>query len=366
MGIIAKFTLKNILEKRFRTLLILGSIIIATALFFASSAISNTLNKMFTEKLMQQYGKSEIIITPNSKSPSNFFSTFNAEAFRNRTEYIVGAIQTSAVYKWNNNNSVNIALIGMDLNDLKKMNPIIFFEPNTMDEISDNNMIISKTTAEKYHLSIGNTLELNLQGVNTKFLIAGISQPTGPFSNEGQTICAIVPKYKLSSIFHAKGRVNAVYIKLINLTEKNTIMKALSKVYDKYDVKETITKEELKNQQGSLSTSLFFMSITVFFISVFIIYSSFKVVAIERLPAIGTIRSVGATKRMMNLVLFIESSLYGICGGLFGCGFGLVILYIIAYISRPSDYGRLNITVSFTLLQVLGAFLIAIALSIGS
>ena len=47
MSIIVKFILKNIYEKKFRTFLILISIMLSAALFFASNAMQGTMIKMF-------------------------------------------------------------------------------------------------------------------------------------------------------------------------------------------------------------------------------------------------------------------------------------------------------------------------------
>lgn len=53
MQIIFKFLFKNICEKKFRTFLVILSIGISAALFFASGAISDTAGKMFADQARQ-------------------------------------------------------------------------------------------------------------------------------------------------------------------------------------------------------------------------------------------------------------------------------------------------------------------------
>lgn len=54
-----------------------------------------------------------------------------------------------------------------------------------------------------------------------------------------------------------------------------------------------------------------FFSMTM---SVFIIYSSYKVITLDRLPVIGTFRSIGAEKKTVTRIFLLESLLYGSAG----------------------------------------------------
>lgn len=100
--------------------------------------------------------------------------------------------------------------------------------------------------------------------------------------------------------------------------------------------------------------------------SIFIIYSSFKVITTEKLPIIGTFRSIGATKRMTNFLLLGESLLYGIVGGILGCGVGVGILYLMSYaLSRMvngSEGMEFQTTIQFSGLNFVLAFMMAVVL----
>ena len=60
--------------------------------------------------------------------------------------------------------------------------------------------------------------------------------------------------------------------------------------------------------------------------SIFIIYSSYKVITLDRLPVIGTFRSTGATQKMVTGILLLESLLYGCVGGFAGIPLGILVL----------------------------------------
>lgn len=63
--------------------------------------------------------------------------------------------------------------------------------------------------------------------------------------------------------------------------------------------------------------------------SVFIIFSSYKVITLERLPVIGTFRSIGASEKTTTKILLLESLIYGITGGLLSIPLGYGILKLI-------------------------------------
>jgi len=110
------------------------------------------------------------------------------------------------------------------------------------------------------------------------------------------------------------------------------------------------------------------MVVMVLVISVFIIYTSFRVITTEMLPIIGTFRSIGATKRMTDLVLLTESIAYGVAGGALGCILGIGVLNIMMNMmliesDRAAGFAA---AVQYDWTQMLAAFILAVALSVVS
>ena len=50
-----------------------------------------------------------------------------------------------------------------------------------------------------------------------------------------------------------------------------------------------------------------------------------KIILAERIPVIGTFRSIGASRTKMNLILILENALYGVFAGLFGSILGIYL-----------------------------------------
>ncbi|MFT8313005.1 MAG: FtsX-like permease family protein [Clostridium sp.] len=363
MNIIFRFSLKSIKEKKFRTFLILFAIAVSSALFFASSAISGTIEKIYVNKLSSSYGNSNVIIHSGDKSPSKYFYMNKIQKENDKIDYAIGSISEIGLYKINKDETVSFNLRGFNFNELQLMNPISFMESSNDKNFSGKKIIISKFTSQKYNKNVGDSIELEINGAKYKFTVWRIAGQTGFFSNDGKSVSGIVPLEALNSIMSVKGMVSVVYIKSKDSIKKEEIIQDLKPVYKDYEVESAINDDDLKQQVSSFTTPFMMMTIVVLCMSMFITYTAFKVIAMEKLPAIGTFRSIGATKRMTDLILIIESLCYGVIGGIIGCGLGIGILYIMTWITTPDWMKGNSIQIHFSILQLLIAFVLAVFIS---
>ncbi|NLL05124.1 MAG: FtsX-like permease family protein [Clostridiaceae bacterium] len=365
MAIIFKFMIKNILEKKLRSIMIIFSILVSSALFFSTIAISKNLEEMYLKQISKYFGSAEIMISQNDNSPSPFFSPKGAEKYDDSMEYIVGALKGTGFYK-NENQSVKLDIQGVDLDDMEKMNPIVLAEKENTYPFNGKKIIISKKTAEKYGLKVGTTMELDIEGTYNKYFICGIAEPTGYFLEYGKEVCAVVPRDSMEGIYGIKGNVNVLYLKTKNIAQKDFFLRELSSEYSRYQVRETLTNSERSTFVNRISTSFRLMTIVVLFISMFIIYTSFRVISMERMPVIGTFRSIGATKSMTNMVLTSESILYGIIGGSLGSISGIGILKVMVFFITPSWLKEANqyIDMQFNAIHIIGGFLVGLSMSV--
>jgi len=359
MKILIKFLLRNIKEKKFRTFLIIFSIVISTSLFFSSLAISDTIEKMYFENMKKDFGTAEIMIQPNEKSPSKYFSSQKAKMHSKYADYMIGVVQGEAMYKVNTNKSVVFNINGYDYNELQTMNPAILANEHNLLPFSGKKLIISKNTSDKYGLKAGDSISLEINGKRHKFYVSGIAYPAGLFKETENTICAVIPIETAASLLGAKNSVSVMFIKLKDTTKKQYLIDELSRLYKKYTVKEPLTAEEISQSLMSVTGPFMLMVIVVFLISIYIIYTIFRVITMERLPVIGTFRSIGATKLTTDIILISESVIYGIVGGVFGCILGIGVLYGMAVISTEP---WMKVTIEFTPLQLILSFVLAVVL----
>ena len=361
MGIIIKFIIKSIKEKKFRTFLIIFAVALSGALYFASTSLSDSLVDIYTSKMRQATGNANIMIYPTAKSPAGVVSIAPALRVKDKTQYIIKNVNATARYKTANREYERISLTGMTLKDYKNINELQLAKEHQGASFESNSIIISQKTAEKYKLNVGDRMELFIGDIRRSVNVYGISLPAGMFSDESKGAKALISYKSLGDYMDTEGKPTMLYIKVAEGVGIDTLIAELKRSYPKYEVKEPFSKQELYDNISMISMPLLLMTFVVTFMSIFIIYTSFKVITLEKLPIIGTFRSIGASRRTMDKVLFLESLFYGIVGGIAACILGIGILYVMTEFTTPAEfkeYIEVKIDISFVKLVI--TFLLSI------
>ncbi len=372
MGIIVKYILKNIVEKKFRTFLIVISVTCSAALFFASSGISGTLTGMYEDQLRMDTGKADLIIRANERSPSSTFRLSHDEV--QGVKLIAGEISMGASYRLSDSigragqfESRQLHLRGFHLDELQELNPVLFSQVGVGQEFTGNWIILSQIFAKEHGYQTGDSINIEINGASRRFSVFGIAYPTGLFrdSPQSEQRTAVIPRETAASYQGLHGQVSRAYVVLEPGAGEAEVQQALQQIYRRYEVEPPFTQADLSAMLGVIVMPLYLMTSMVLMISVFIIYSTFKVITAERLPVIGTFRSIGATRRMTDWVLMGESLAYGLLGGVLGNVAGIGVLYLIASILAADPWsGQMDFRIEFGLFQMAGAFLLAVAVSL--
>ena len=363
MSIIIKFTLRNIKEKKLRTFLILLSIIMSSALFFASTAVSTTVEMIIMEQVRKYFGSADIIVTAGEQAKSWAISPNLLDNRLEGVKYAVGMVQGGGEYKAKGE-TVRIGIQGIDLEDLDRMNPIILEQQHEIMPFKGNKAIIGKGMAEEYGLKPGDPIGININGLKKWFIVSGISQPMGPFLEDGENRYIVVPRETMAGLYGNKGKVSQIYVGLEDSSDQDMMVEELSKAYPTYRVEPTISKAMLKSETQQISAMFLVIVVFVMILSAFIIYTSFKVIMAERLPVIGTFRSIGATKKMTNRVLMMESMIYGIIGGILGDILGISVLKLMIMQITPLWESNIDFKAYYTIGQLIMGFCVGLVLSL--
>jgi len=363
VSIIIKFTLRNIKEKKLRTFLILLSIIMSSALFFASTAVSTTVEMIIMEQVRKYFGSADIIVTAGEQAKSWAISPNLLDNRLEGVKYAVGMVQGGGEYKAKGE-TVRIGIQGIDLEDLDRMNPIILEQQHEIMPFKGNKAIIGKGMAEEYGLKPGDPIGININGLKKWFIVSGISQPMGPFLEDGENRYIVVPRETMAGLYGNKGKVSQIYVGLEDSSDQDMMVEELSKAYPTYRVEPTISKAMLKSETQQISAMFLVIVVFVMILSAFIIYTSFKVIMAERLPVIGTFRSIGATKKMTNRVLMMESMIYGIIGGILGDILGISVLKLMIMQITPLWESNIDFKAYYTIGQLIMGFCVGLVLSL--
>lgn len=362
MNILIKFILKNILEKKLRTFLIVFTIIVSTSLFFAATTMPENMAGVFLKTMEKYVGTSDIIIIAGDEAPTPFFEEpdFNSYQF----EYFIPTLDAVALHRGENYQLTTINLIGMELNKMQILNPFNFTLGNT-NSLSKNEVVIGSDFSKKHNLKLYNHIDLEILGENYSLRIVGISN-TGPFAEDGQGNQFLVSPQLLQSIYSLPDNfVSSIYIKS-GQQDPQVIISSLREDFPSFDVDTSIPQDMIDMVTNFIKMPFYIILGLVFFISFFIIYTSFKLIVKERLPITGTFRSLGATKKITNLVLIGETLVYSIIGGTIGIFLGIGILGVISSSLSSSFVENSNGVLVYSKFHIIASLTVGFAITLVS
>lgn len=369
MGILLKFTLKSITEKKFRTFLILLSIALSVALSLASFAMRDVIKNSIVEMVKKEMGTANIMVSAGDSGTEKFVRLRQLGDLSDLFEYQIGAVQTNASYQVDDHKMVNITIRGYDNADIKKLDVAKMTE--TLDEsFSGKSLYVSDFTAREMSWKLGQTVDIAINGVKHKVRITGIGANSGSLESTSDKLNAIMPSASVRKMYNIQDRYFFILLKTKPDVPVNEAIEKLQTVYDRYEVREPVPWAMIEGALNNIIVPFVFMLLLVLATAIFIIYTAFKVITVEKLPVLGTFRSIGATKRTVDLILLGESFLYGLFGALFGILFGRLILGGIAFFmtSTMSASGTpsslVNVDIRYYLFAVVFGILLSVISSI--
>ncbi len=353
MNIFMKFIGKSMLERKTRLILLVFAIAMSTALFIGSIGAVETGLDSFIKPITASFEGMEIRIESEENGLMDI-SKMDTDSLDRINAYV----SSQGIYQTNNLETVNF--YGMDQEWTRSKN---WIEGDMNAGISEHEALVSQRTKEELGLQVGDTVEVLLGGNVETFEIAGIIDMDGIFyTDTKEQFSLVAPLATAQELFEMGDLVNRV-------TATSSLDTTESGIATFNDINEAFHAQEIIDMEGAQAqidqiTSIFYgMLIIVVLMSSFIIYGSFKLLITERLPIIGTFFSQGATKGNVRRILYMESGLYGVLGGIIGSGLGIGILYLIHYFLAPlRDYGIIG-SFEFETSLILAGIIFAVFLS---
>ena len=210
-------------------------------------------------------------------------------------------------------------LIAADLTELAEINPPHLVSGGEITGFTGNQVILPDRFTSKYGIEKGDTITLKISGKPVSFQVAEIAAYDTVFLRHTRRH-ALVPRSTLSEL---SGRTDGCTEILVEPAQGISAARlkeelASSLPLGEYQVDEVVSESQIAADARQKTMPFFLISFFSLTMSVFIIYSSYKVITLDRLLVIGTFRSIGATQKAVVHILLSESALYGVAGGLMG------------------------------------------------
>ena len=327
MRILLKYTLKSIGERKFRAFLIIFAIALSCGLFLSSTRLSDNIGTMFLDKIKSMYGTIDLIVYPAEHTGQSFVSMTSYREVEDEIEAAIPYIASSGTYSLGEKRkSWQISISGYNIEDYLKFNKLKILEGDTSD-FRGNQIILSEQALNELGVKVGDTFDMTISGAKRKVTVCAVADKVGMFSDEKSGFVGMMPFDTISRYNHTNGNPSMIYLVAKKGANVKALLEEIQQNHSKCKVEQPFDEETIKQELSSITVPFLMMTCIVVFMSAFIIYSCFKVIMLEKLPVVGTFRSIGADKKMMNRVLLLEALFYGAAGGICACLLGIGCLY---------------------------------------
>lgn len=362
MKIILKYILTNVKERKTRTAVMLLSILLSTTLLFVSFSISASYESAQRKMARGMAGSATISVTA-AKGNVNIDVLPDLPSIKTS----VGILEGSALYH-ENGYYESIDLIAADLTQLKQINPPRLIDGEALDSFSGNQVILPDRFTSKYDINTDDTITLQINGNPIHFQVAAIAAYDTVFLRHTRGANALLPPSTLAGLLGQTDGYSKILIEPAAGISTSELKKELTAALSDgdYRVSEVVNEVQISADARQKSMPFFLISFFALTMSIFIIYSSYKVITLDRLPVIGTFRSIGATQKAVTRILLLESFLYGGMGGLVGIPTGILVLNLILHGMGQSLSQGIEIPVVISPFSILFSLAVAVTVSLFS
>lgn len=334
MKIILNHMVKNIFEKKLRTSIMLVTIILSTMVLFIGLSLNDILNNTYSTMVKGAYGDGNILMTKEIDNDDPFYHTEDIYTDTIDLNDRVDLINQAGMSKLDGKD-VRVSIVGLDVNVAVKMKLIDPIDQDSDFELVDNRVMISARTATNYDLEVGDPFKIDMNEDTYTYTIGAISKPTGLYDSEMDDIMLVASYEPLNEVYGTENLVTSTLLQ-VDHDQLEDSMATLKNHHTDFSVEQVGQHESAMRDEETIQTTMFIAIVIIVMISAYVILSLSKVIIAERMPTVGTFRSLGATKGMINRLLSMEFLLYGIIGAVIGLILALLGLPIVA--DRFNEY----------------------------
>lgn len=381
MKIILKHVLKNIKEKKIRSLIIVLSLIAISIITMICVSMGDELQEKYVQTLRGIVGDTDLVVSVNtSTNEENDGVKGDLSSTENISKIDLGKLNlpkdeieyTSMIsnpIKIEYKDDYKYALVNGF--DLKKAIDFRLFKNNDIANLKEDEIAVTENTAKDLNVKVGDHVNVIKEDESIVSLkVAVIAEKKGYFSQEANNINMLVCDTNTAQklVGFNENEVSSVLIKCNDTSKAKEVKDKIlnNNKESKLQVQQILDEEMVKEATADIM-QIFILLLAIILIMVFFVISSLsKIIINERIPVIGTFRSIGATKTKMNLILILENAIYGVIGGIIGSIIGANIKSSVSGIFFQAGDGieiaKTNGTVPFSYIIIVT--LIAIILQI--
>jgi putative ABC transport system permease protein len=334
--------LKGLAGRKLRAFLTGFAIVLGVAMVSGTFVLTDTLKAGFGEIFTSVYKSSDAVVTGKSAIGNGN----NGNIAPSMPESLLAKVQSLPdVSAAKGGVSDEAQLVGrdgkvisngfapglafsVDPNGTQQFNPLVLTAgtwPRGPHEIA-----IDKSTADKKHYTVGNTIGAVARGPVQQYRITGVVK-LGNVSSIGGATMAIFDLPTAQKIFGKVGKLDAIDVAARQGVSPAQLVAEIKPILPPTAQVRSGTQEAAKQvQDTSAFTSILQKFLLAFggialFVGIFVIANTLSITIAQRAREFGTLRTLGATRRQVMISVIVEGGVIGILASVSGLFIGLGI-----------------------------------------
>jgi len=339
-----KIAYKNMFSKKGRSFMLVLSVVLSAGLIYAVVNMFVFTKDIFISGLTKEYGHSNVLLYKDDYGFIDEVVDIEADFdYIYETNNLIGYTEFDSRY-----------VVNMQSYLMTEFDEVFDYEfIDKLDvDFNSNYILIGENNSIEFELNVDDLVTMSFNGNDYSLIVYGIVKEGTTFLDESSNTLDVVVSKDFVENSLGITSPNMIFIN----SSDESIVEELEGKYLDLVVTDIYNQDETVNSIESIVVMLGVMAGSVVLISSFVIYSTYKIIVIERLPLLGTLRSIGANKKFSNRVLLLESTLYGLVGGIIGIGVGMLFLTgMFGMLLEGSDFSNVDISyfnLSYALITV--------------
>ncbi len=309
MGIIFKHTFRNIFGAPARTFLLVFCILICSLSALLCVDMSQSAERLISNAYSSLVGSTDIEFAGYVPLDEDYFS----ELPENRALYIGNSImkfhkRDPLLYSFAL--SQQVVIVGTDLERAYEMKTL----PEKL-ELSENETVITASLAGRLGCNVGDTIYFyDDDGKKQPFVVKKFIERRGLISNDNTSIVSPQGFNRLFS--SGEGKYYTAMLDIIDDGKIDEAYDLLKQTHPEADVSKIIDSEEIQEFVNEISTIFAAVFAICLFVAVIITLTVSQRITSERMPVVGTLRSLGVSRTKTSLILLLENAVYALMGSI--------------------------------------------------
>ena len=333
--------LKGLLGRKLRAALTAFAIVLGVAMISGSFVLTDTLDNILDGVYSESYKTSDAVISSeeavNTGDDTREAPAFSADVL-SKVESLPGvslaqgSIDDQVRLVDENGDALgkagNGTAVGVDPSADQSLNPVKLVTGQW--PRGDGQVAIDKTTAEKQHFQIGDTVGAFGEGPVQRYRVSGIVR-FGSIDSIGSATITVFDLRTAQRLFAKQGKLDLIRVQAKDgvsdaelLGQIRPLLSATTQVKSAAAQASSDSKDDQAGTDALKYLLIGFGGIALF-VGSFVIANTLAITVAQRMRELATLRTLGASRRQVLGSVVLESVVVGIIGSIVGLFLGLAI-----------------------------------------